>query len=48
MSQPRRSTSNGFMRTSDAGNGQFALCWSIALEIASRFLASAEDTGSGF
>ena len=39
-SQPRRSTSNGFIRTSEAGNGQLALCWSIAREIASRFLAS--------
>ena len=41
-SQPRRSASNGFIRTSDAGNGQFALCWSIAREIASRFFDSAE------
>jgi hypothetical protein len=39
-SQPSRSTSKGFMRTSLAGNGQFWLCWSIAFEIASRFLAS--------
>ena len=44
-SQPSRSTSNGFIRTSAAGNGQFALCWSIALEIASRFFASGEATG---
>src|SRR5436190_5083784 len=28
------------MRTSAAGQGQVALCWSIALEIASRFFAS--------
>ena len=41
-SQPRRSTSNGFIRTSAAGNGQLALCWSIAWEIASRFFASGE------
>ena len=40
-SQPSRSISNGFMRTSEAGNGQLLLCWSIALEIASRFFASA-------
>ena len=39
-SQPRRSHSKGFMRTSLAGNGQFELCWSIAREIASRFFAS--------
>ena len=43
-SQPSRSTSNGFIRTSAAGNGQFELCWSIALEIASRFFASGEAT----
>ena len=40
-SQPSRSTSNGFIRTSAAGKGQLALCWSIAFEIASRFFASA-------
>ncbi len=44
VSQPSRSTSNGFIRTSAAGNGQFELCWSIALEIASRFFASGEAT----
>ena len=44
VSQPSRSTSNGFIRTSAAGKGQFALCWSIALEIASRFFASGEAT----
>ena len=44
VSQPSRSTSNGFIRTSAAGNGQLALCWSIALEIASRFFASGEAT----
>ena len=27
-----------------AGNGQLLLCWSIAFEIASRFLASADGT----
>src|SRR6185312_8005283 len=37
-----RSTSNGFIRTSAAGKGQLELCWSIALEIASRFFASGE------
>jgi len=42
VSHPSRSTSNGFIRTSAAGNGQLALCWSIALEIASRFFASGE------
>ena len=46
-SQPSRSTSNGFIRTSAAGKGQLRLCWSIALEIASRFFASGEAT-SGF
>ena len=46
VSQPSRSTSNGFIRTSAAGNGQFELCWSIALEIASRFFASGEATPS--
>ena len=45
-SQPRRSTSKGFMRTSAAGKGQLELCWSIALLIASRFLASAPLTGA--
>ncbi len=40
-SQPSRSISNGFIRTSEAGNGQLELCWSIAFEIASRFFASA-------
>ena len=44
VSQPRRSTSNGFIRTSAAGKGQLELCWSIALEIASRFFASGEAT----
>ncbi len=44
MSQPSRSISNGFIRTSAAGKGQLALCWSIALEIASRFFASGEAT----
>ena len=44
-SQPSRSISNGFIRTSAAGKGQLALCWSIALEIASRFFASALLTG---
>ena len=39
-SQPSRSISKGFIRTSDAGHGQVALCWSIAFEIASRFFAS--------
>ena len=43
-SHPRRSASNGFMRTSAAGKGQFVLCWSIALEIASRFFGSAPLT----
>ncbi len=43
-SQPSRSTSNGFIRTSAAGNGQLRLCWSIALEIASRFFASGDAT----
>ena len=43
-SQPSRSISNGFIRTSAAGKGQLALCWSIAFEIASRFFASAEAT----
>ena len=46
-SQPSRSTSNGFIRTSAAGNGQLRLCWSIALEIASRFFASGDAT-AGF
>src|SRR2546423_3981990 len=45
-SQPSRSSSNGFIRTSAAGNGQLALCWSIAFEIASRFLASAPTTAA--
>ena len=45
-SQPSRSISNGFIRTSAAGNGQLALCWSIAFEIASRFFASAPLTVS--
>ncbi len=44
-SQPRRAASKGLIRTSAAGKGQLALCWSIALEIASRFFASAELTG---
>ena len=43
-SQPSRSTSNGLIRTSAAGNEQFELCWSIAFEIASRFFASGEVT----
>src|SRR5665811_1794903 len=41
-SQPSLSTSNGFIRTSAAGNGQLRLCWSIAFEIASRFFASGD------
>ena len=45
-SHPRRSTSNGFILTSVAGNGQFRLCCSIALAIASRFLPSALMTDS--
>ena len=44
VSQPNRSTSKGFIRTSAAGNGQLRLCWSIACEIASRFFASGEAT----
>lgn len=47
-SHPSRSTSNGFIRTSAAGNGQFMLCWSIALEIASRFFASGEATPGAY
>ncbi len=40
---------NGFIRTSEAGNGQLELCWSIACEIASRFFASEEEgIGTGF
>jgi DNA polymerase IV len=45
-SHPNRSTSNGFIRTSAAGNGQLRLCWSIALEIASRFFASGDAIDS--
>src|SRR3954452_9470776 len=41
-SQPRRSTSNGFIATATAGYSHVLLCWSIAREIASRFLASEE------
>src|SRR3954468_15691812 len=42
-SQPSRSTSNGFIATATAGYSHDALCWSIAREIASRFLASDEE-----
>ena len=45
---PSRSTSKGFIRTSAAGNGQFMLCWSIALEIASRFFASGEAIAASY
>src|SRR3954464_5098089 len=41
-SQPSRSTSNGFIATATAGYSHVLLCWSIAREIASRFLASEE------
>ena len=40
VSQPRRSTSKGFIRIATAGHSQLTLCWSMALLIASRFLAS--------
>src|SRR3954463_260722 len=40
--QPSRSTSNGFKATATAGYSHVLLCWSIAREIASRFLASDE------
>jgi hypothetical protein len=43
-SHPSRSTSNGFIRTSEAGKGQDALCWSIASEIAWRFRGTASLT----
>jgi len=46
-SHPSRSASNGFSRTSAAGNGQPELCWSIAREIASRFLASVLTVAQG-
>src|SRR5881392_3387874 len=39
-SHPSRSTSKGFIATATAGYSHEALCWSIAREIASRFLAS--------
>src|SRR3954454_22166318 len=41
-SQPSRSTSNGFIATATAGYSHVLLCWSIAREIASWFLASEE------
>ena len=41
-SQPSRSTSNGFISTASVGYSQARSCWSIAFEIASRFLASGE------
>ena len=41
-SQPRRSTSKGFISTATAGHSQEPLCWSIAFEMASRFFASGE------
>src|SRR5207302_4641976 len=45
-SQPKRSTSNGFIATATAGNSQLRLWASIAFEIASRFLASEDATAS--
>ena len=40
VSHPSRSTSNGFIATATAGNGQLELWASIALLMASRFLTS--------
>src|SRR3954471_22471572 len=40
QSQDSPSTSHGVIGTATAGHSQEALCWSIAREIASRFLAS--------